>query len=103
MSALALEVIWMRALSVLTADTTLAQTATLAGYLFGLALGGRLSALFVERVKRAWPLIALCQLAIAAYALASPILLDWIGREIGWRSAGASGVFGQLALSSGFF
>ena len=101
-SALALEVVWLRALSILTTDTVFAQTTTLAGYLLGLALGGHLAARRVERIRNTWPHFALCQLAIAAYALGSPVLLHFVGAQFGWRS-GAGGTLAQLAIALGFF
>jgi spermidine synthase len=103
-SALALEVVWLRALAILTADTIFAQTTTLGGYLFGLALGGRLAALRIERVRNPWPPLALCQLAIAAYALSSPALLELVGGRFGWQSgAAARDTLAHLAIACAFF
>ncbi len=87
LSALAYELVWFRALRLISFDTTAAFAIVLAVFLTGIALGSWLAARFASR-KRAWTLLGGAQIAIAACALLTPHLFRWLDSSWG-RASGA--------------
>jgi spermidine synthase len=102
---LALEVAWMRVLTVLTSETVFAQTTTLAGFLLGLALGGLVAARrpFGRRGGLDLSVVVRLELALAAFAFLSPVLLGSLA-DVLPRGGGTGGGRGAtFAVVVGFF
>ena len=71
LTGMAYEVLWTRVLTFLTGTTTYAFTIMLTTYLCGLALGGVLTAWFVDRTRRLVEVLGALQTLIALIVLAS--------------------------------
>src|SRR3990172_11029602 len=90
-SGLCLEVVWVRQLTHVFGSTTLAISTVLAPFMGGLALGSWLGGRYADRTRRgALASYALCELGIAACALAIPLVLGgypeanaWLWRRLG--------------------
>src|SRR5262245_20403919 len=100
-SALVYEVVWLRWLVHLFGATTLAVSTILTAYMGGLALGSWLAGRWAAAVSRPLRAYGVLELAIAAYALALPVLLR--GVVPGLRHLGATDVSSYAALSLGRF
>lgn len=104
---LALEVAWMRALTVLTSETVFAQTTTLAGFLLGLAVGAVVAARFPLRRdddgRRDLSVLVGLELGIAAFAFVSPALLGALGDLLRQTGGTASGRGETFAVAAAFF
>lgn len=74
--ALAYEVIWLRLLSLVLGGGPLSMVALLSAFMGGLALGGAVGGRVATRASRPLAWYAACELAIAAYALALPSLIE---------------------------
>ncbi len=70
-AALAYEVIWTRALSVLLGSTTYALSTMLATFMLGLAIGGALGGRLADRTRRHLLWLGLCELGIGIGGLLS--------------------------------
>src|SRR5262249_46770060 len=77
-SALVYEVVWLRWLVHLFGATTLAVSTILTAYMAGLALGSWLAGRWAAAVSRPLRAYGILELAIAAYALALPVLLQGV-------------------------
>ena len=71
LTGMAYEVLWTRVLTFLTGTTTYAFTIMLTTYLCGLALGGVMTAWFVDRTRRLVEVLGALQTLIALMVLAS--------------------------------
>ena len=71
LTGMAYEVLWTRVLTFLTGTTTYAFTIMLTTYLCGLALGGVMTAWFVDRTRRLVEILGALQTLIALIVLAS--------------------------------
>jgi spermidine synthase len=76
LGSLALEVVWTRQLRLVFGSTTLAASTILVAYMLGLGLGALAGARIAARVRDGIRAYGWFELAIAAYALAVPFLLD---------------------------
>jgi len=74
-AGLALEMVWSRMLSLHIGGSAEAVTAVVTAYMGGLGLGSLAAASFARRVRRPLRLYALLEIAVALFALASPLLL----------------------------
>jgi spermidine synthase len=74
-AGLALEMVWSRMLSLHIGGSAEAVTAVVTAYMGGLGLGSLAAASFARRVRRPIRLYALLEIAVALFALASPLLL----------------------------
>jgi predicted membrane-bound spermidine synthase/tetratricopeptide (TPR) repeat protein len=75
-AALCYEVAWTRHLVLVFGNTTRAVALLLGAYMLGLALGSEVGGRLADRTKRPAALYGLFELAIAAFALAFPWLVD---------------------------
>lgn len=75
-ASLIFEVLWMRALVLVTGGTRTAVTIALAAFMGGLALGSALAGRRLDRATRPLRVYALLELAIAATAMAVPAVLS---------------------------
>lgn len=73
--AMACEIAWSRALTLLVGSTTYAFGLLLAGFVFGLSLGSAVAARFVGTLRRPWLALVFVELAAAAAVLATGPLL----------------------------
>src|SRR5262245_9105572 len=74
-AGLALEMVWSRMLALHLGGSAEAVTAVVTAYMGGLGLGSLAAARFARRVTRPLRLYALLEIAVAAFALLSPLLL----------------------------
>lgn len=74
-AGLALEMVWSRILSRHIGGSAEAVTAVVTAYMGGLGLGSLVAARFAGRVRRPLRLYALLEVAVALFALASPLIL----------------------------
>ncbi len=74
-AALAYEVVWTRALSVLLGSTTYALSTMLATFMLGLAMGGTLGGLLADRTRRHLFFLGMCELGIGIGGLVSVPLI----------------------------
>ena len=74
-AGLALEMVWSRMLALHLGGSAEAVTAVVTAYMAGLGLGSLAAASFASRVRRPLRLYALLEIAVALFALASPLLL----------------------------
>lgn len=75
-AGLALEMVWSRMLSLHIGGSAEAVTAVVTAYMGGLGLGSLVAARFAGRVRRPLRLYALLEVAVALFALASPLILS---------------------------
>jgi spermidine synthase len=80
--ALASEVLWTRALEILTGNSTYAFAMILVLYLLGIAAGSWAMSLVVNRLKRLALWLAALQIGMGAWTVIAIILFDVIGRKI---------------------
>lgn len=99
--ALALEVVWFRALVLIFGSTTYSFSAMLACFLAGLALGSLLFGALARRFAQPLLVLALVQAAIGAYTLASMHLFNTRG-EFLLRYLVAHGLTWPTLLSAQF-
>jgi len=74
-AGLALEMVWSRMLALHLGGSAEAVTAVVTAYMGGLGLGSLVAARFARRVSRPLRLYALLEIAVAAFALLSPLIL----------------------------
>jgi spermidine synthase len=74
-AGLALEMVWSRMLALHLGGSAEAVTAVVTAYMGGLGLGSLVAARIARRVARPLKLYALLEIAVAAFALLSPLLL----------------------------
>ena len=74
-AGLALEMVWSRMLSLHIGGSAEAVTAVVTAYMGGLGLGSLAAASFARRLRRPLRLYALLEIAVALFALASPLIL----------------------------
>ncbi|MFZ5862563.1 MAG: fused MFS/spermidine synthase [Nitrospirota bacterium] len=91
-SGLIYQVVWGRLLVLVFGSTTLAVTTVLAVFMGGLAVGSALGGRLVDRARRPLLVYAMIEVAVAAYALAIPSLLDAVVPvyQAVWRHAANS-------------
>ena len=77
-ASLVYQVAWLRYLGLIFGNTTWAAATLLAVFMGGLGLGALLLGRLGDRISRPLVAYALCEVAIAMLALASPELLSWI-------------------------
>ena len=77
-ASLVYQVVWLRYLGLIFGNTTWAAATLLAVFMGGLGLGALLLGRLGDRIARPLVAYALCEVAIALLALASPELLSWI-------------------------
>src|SRR5687768_16064855 len=75
-SGLVLELLWTRMLTLVFGSTTLAVSTVLATFMGGLGLGSHIAGKVADRVRNPVRAYALAELAIGAYALAVPWVLE---------------------------
>ncbi|MBI2931679.1 MAG: fused MFS/spermidine synthase [Planctomycetes bacterium] len=95
--SLVYEITWVRAVTLEFGSTTLAVSTVVSTFMAGLALGAWLAGRRADRMTRPLRTYGLLELALGAYALATPILFRLILRPAGDLAAATSGNF--LALS----
>ncbi len=99
LTALAYELVWFRALRLMTINTTVAFAIVLAVFLTGIALGSSLTTRSFSR-KRAWTLLGGAQVMVAASALLTPHLLR--GLDAIWgRASGPAASLVTLMIVGG--
>lgn len=76
MGSLVLEVVWSRALQLVFGSTTLAVSTVLVSFMLGLGFGGLLGGRIASRLKHPIRAYALVELAVAAYAMLVPFIID---------------------------
>jgi spermidine synthase len=74
--SLILEIAWSRQLRLIFGSTTLAVSTILVAYMLGLGLGGLAGGRLASRLPNGFRAYARIEIAIAAYAVAVPFLLD---------------------------
>lgn len=74
-AGLALEMVWSRILSLHLGGSAEAVTAVVTAYMGGLGLGSLAAARYARRVRRPLRAYALLELVVAAFAVASPLIL----------------------------
>ncbi len=74
-AALAYEVVWTRALSIVLGSTTHALSSMLATFMLGLAIGGLLGGRAADRTKRPLVWLAACELGIGLLGIVSALLI----------------------------
>jgi spermidine synthase len=74
-AGLALEMVWSRLLALHVGGSAEAVTAVVTAYMAGLGLGSLIVSSFAARVRRPLRLYALLEIAVAAFALASPLIM----------------------------
>ncbi|MEM7019659.1 MAG: fused MFS/spermidine synthase, partial [Pseudomonadota bacterium] len=112
--ALAMEVLWTRALGILIGNSTYAFALILVVYLTGIALGSWLMSLWVKKIKSlplwlSWTQLGMglwALLAIVLFAQLSDHLKDYAGQDISmgtllWHYLKAASLLFPLALISG--
>ena len=77
-ASLVYQVVWLRYLGLVFGNTTWAAATLLAVFMGGLGFGALLLGRLGDRIARPLVAYALCEVAIAMLALASPELLSWI-------------------------
>ncbi|MFP6687503.1 MAG: hypothetical protein VB934_22480 [Polyangiaceae bacterium] len=87
-SALVYELVWFRAISTLSSDTSFAVACVLAAFLASIALGSALAARLPK--ERRWTWLAAAQLFVAFYAVVSPHLLRMLAQTRYGISSGAN-------------
>ena len=83
-AALAYEVVWTRALSVLLGSTTYALSTMLATFMLGLALGGDLGGRVADRGRRQILYLGLCELGIGVGGLLSVPIIQRLPASYLW-------------------
>lgn len=79
-SALAYQVVWVRALGLLVGNSLWGAVAVVAAYMGGMALGSWLAGHWAPRLKQHLRVYAACEAAAAVWALATPWLLPPFAR-----------------------
>lgn len=74
-AGLALEMVWSRMLALHIGGSAEAVTAVVTAYMAGLGLGSLLVSSFTARIRRPLRIYALLEVAVALFALASPLVL----------------------------
>ena len=92
------EVCWIRKASLVFGSTSYAVSTVLAVFFLGLALGSYLFGRIAQRTERPLRLFALMELAVAAFALASPFAFELLDTLYGIAYRAASEQFALLLL-----
>lgn len=105
--ALALQMVWVRALGLVVGNSLWSATMVVAAFMGGMALGSALVARFAPRIRFHLRLYAGAEILVALMALATPVLLGPMGRlaaHLGPEPLGSWGVplLGRLLLVSLF-
>lgn len=77
-AAMAMEVLWSRAVGVVIGASTYSFTLILTTFLVGLALGAAIVSLYVERIKDPVRVLAWVEVFVGLSALAASMLIDWV-------------------------
>ncbi len=77
-TALAYEVLWTRMLSLLFGISILGVVITVAAFMLGLGLGSFMGSRWFSSIKNTLRLLAGIEIAVAAYALLLPLLMQWL-------------------------
>ena len=97
-SALVYELLWMRHLGLILGNTTHAATTVLVAYMGGLALGSEYFGRRAAKVLNPLRLFGALEIVIGLYALAAPVLFDWM--QAGYRGAFAHGLESPVIITS---
>src|SRR5262245_43283395 len=81
-AALGYQFLWIRLLTAVVGSETLAVTGVVAGFFLGMSLGSLFLRDRVHASTRPATLFAVLEVAAAAYAIASPWLIPWVGRVV---------------------